>query len=167
MECGICYDTVPEEKFKVFECNHSICKCCFSKLRSCTCPFCRTPIPSYFDQLLPSFETDDENIFLLSNIYDDDNIIYIPRLRNTRRRRRRNNHRNTQSNEQTTNNIPINLTPEELQDINHQISTIVTPNQDNIIYNDSTSDRNRQRHRSIRDRWHNSRSHQGNFMINF
>lgn len=166
MECGICYDTVTEENFKVLECNHSICKCCFSKLRSYTCPFCRTPIPSYFDQLLPSFESDTEDNFLIINVYDDftDDTPIIPRIRNERRRRRRPRPRN-ESNQQ--NSIPSILTSEEVRSITQQISNIIMPNENIIVYNDSISDRNQQRQRTKRNRWRNSRSHQGNFMINF
>ena len=92
MECGICYNSVPEENFKVFECNHSICKCCFSKLLSYTCPFCREPIPSYFDQLLPS----NEDIDFFSE-YNNEEFEPIIRSTNRRRRRRRSTNLNIQN----------------------------------------------------------------------
>tara|TARA_Y100000389_G_scaffold192255_1_gene219501 strand:+ start:552 stop:1022 length:471 start_codon:yes stop_codon:yes gene_type:complete len=156
MECGICYNSVPEENFKVFECNHSICKCCFSKLLSYTCPFCREPIPSYFDQLLPSNE--DIDFFSENNIEEFEPII---RLSN----RRRFPNLNTQNN--VNNNTYINVSIEEMEQITQQISNEV--DNDNIIniINHSIPDKNKQIRRSKRNRWRESRGHQGNFMINF
>lgn len=155
MECGICYNSVPEENFKVFDCNHSICKCCFSKLLSCTCPFCREPIPSYFDQLLPS----NEDIDFLSGYNIEE---FEPIIRSTNRRRSTNlNIQNTVSN-----NTYINVSIEEMEQITQQISNEVdNVSINNIIY--SISDKNKQIRRSKRNRWRNCRSHQGNFMINF
>ena len=158
MECGICYNTVLEENFKVFDCKHSICKCCFSKLMSYTCPFCRKPIPSCFDQLLPSI---DDDIFP----FDDDIVPNVVNSRATRRNRRR---RRTI----ILNNHPItpvvNISIEEINQIEHQISYNTTGNNDNNTSKESFSDKNKQIQRSKRNRWRNSLVHQqGNLMINF
>lgn len=160
MECGICYNSVPEENFKVFECNHSICKCCFSKLLSYTCPFCREPIPSYFDQLLPS----NEDIDFFSE-YNNEEFEPIIRSTNRRRRRRRSTNLNIQNT--VNNNAYINVSIEEMEQITQQISNEVDNNSIINNINHSISDNNKQIRRSKRNRWRNSRGHQGNFMINF
>ena len=75
MDCPICYDVVEGDRGQKLDCVHIVCKVCLQRLRSKTCPLCRTPITIPYEQcLLPTTEDEDEleldlNGFYWENIY--------------------------------------------------------------------------------------------------
>ena len=153
IECGICYESKIGADFEVLDCNHSICKCCLSKLRSHTCPFCRNPIPSYFDKLLPN-----ENDYIFPN--DNENIPYeidieltilTQRTRQRQRQRRRRENRNTfQNNYEENSSIVSNS---HMNDILNQIN-ITLNNQQNIVHKkESISDKHKHKNKYHKNSW--------------
>jgi hypothetical protein len=152
MECGICYSIIPEENFKVLECMHSICQSCFSKLHSYTCPFCRTPISelnkNIFNNYSDDYHDDDDNNGIFEILY---NQTTNRRSRRNRRSRARRNH---------PNNVPQNISTQDINAIRQQISTLQLPTEIITYNNESIPDNNRQRLRSIRNRWRNYNNHQ-------
>ena len=153
MECGICYGIIPEENFKVLECMHSICQSCFSKLHSYTCPFCRTPISELTKNIVNDY-SDDNN----DDNNDNNEIIEILHNQPTNRRSRRSRRPRTRRN--YPNNIPQNISTQDINAIRQQISTLHLPTEIITYNNESIPDNNRQRLRSIRNRWRNYNNHQ-------
>ena len=153
-ECPICYIETSDNAFQILECAHSLCKLCFSKLRSRVCPFCRTPIgtkkrkkkqqrryrpePQAFIS-----ERERRNVSIIENITVEE---IIPPLNRTRHRRRRNR------TERPFITVPINLTDREIDFIESSDSSL-----DNrpipIIRNSSVSDKKKQLYRKKRNRW--------------
>ena len=43
INCGVCYEDLESEQFKILKCSHKICIKCHSKLVKLECPYCRTP----------------------------------------------------------------------------------------------------------------------------
>jgi hypothetical protein len=73
MECGICYEEqIQEHNMEFMICLHTICKNCFDKLLTNTCPFCRQII--YINNnidIINDYEIIVENDFIIPTIRRD------------------------------------------------------------------------------------------------
>ena len=146
MECRICYENVTQDNLEILECAHSLCQSCLGNLRQRVCPFCRTPIQSPSEPLLPIVPQPP----LILNIRL--NVIPQPR----RRRRRRRPRRRVSSEPQAM--VPPQLGPDEINDIVNDIEQSSVVESKNDV---SVSDNNRQHRRNFRNRWreHNTRNY--------
>lgn len=149
MECHICYEIVTEDNIEFLECSHSLCQSCLSKLRNSLCPFCRAPIR--YVQVTPLLETPPTPISSPIQLHVDPDI--GSPIRSRRRRQRR--ERRTLSLESCP--VPLFLNLDEINEILSNLCDTTTSR----LEASSTSDTERQKRRSGRNRWRQNIAHNG------
>ena len=149
-ECPICYIETPDNAFQILECAHSLCKLCFSNLRSRVCPFCRNPIgfkkkkkKNRSRRQEPQPIINEREIAILQNTTVEE---IIPPINSSRIRRRARRNRTTRA----IISVPTILTDREIEMIqNNREDDDPIP----ILRNLSISDKKKQLYRKKRNRW--------------
>ena len=62
MECRICFETSPREKFEFLPCSHNLCKDCLDKISN-SCPFCRQPFREEDEDSDDGFYNDEDEMW--------------------------------------------------------------------------------------------------------
>lgn len=147
MECNICYENVTEDNIEFLECSHSLCQPCLSKLRNSLCPFCRAPIRNVQDVPPPCPPPTPVSNPIQVHVDLD---VRTP-IRSRRRRQRR---------ERTTLSFASYSAPFlNLDEINEILSNLRDTTTSSVAR--STSDTERQKRRSGRNRWQHDIAHNG------
>ena len=143
--CGVCYEDLESDQFKILECSHKLCKNCLPKLKKLECPFCRA---SFAEDKQPD-EEEEYIIHTTTNLQNQLSVLETQYDRRLDRRRRRRERRNRNPRPRSSNHelIGVFFMDEEIESEDE----ILIRQQPNTDENISQQNINNRYHKS--NRW--------------